>query len=171
MPKKFEIGYKVDVKKQDGDIPNIVGTIKKRINLNTAKNNPELMMEMGFAPNYNTYINEVIDELGNIIYKVHYDKPYVEKNIKNENYRNWANENNIDLSKYPSRFELQASPDIKSKIKASEFIKEHSIIKSPIKEEYVFPHLLTKHRRTAGGKTRVYKTRKNTTRKNSKNKK
>ena len=169
MTKKFKIGHKVDVQKQDGDIPSIVGTIKKRINLNTAKNNPELMMEMGFAPNYNTYIDEIIDEMGNIIYKVHYDKPYVEKIIKNENYRNWATVNNIDLSKYPSRFELQESPDIKSKIKAYEFIKENSIIKSPIVEGYVFPMYLTKHRRTAGGKTRVYKTRKNTTRKIRKN--
>jgi hypothetical protein len=169
MTKKFKIGYKVEVEKQDGDIPNIVGTVKKKINLNTAKNDPELMMEMGFTSDYNTYIDEVIHELGNIIYKVHYDKPYVEKIIKDENYRNWATVNNIDLSKYPSRFVLQSSPDIKSKIKAYEFIKKNNTIKSPIEEEYVFPHVLTKHRRTAGGKTRGYKTRKNTTCKIRKN--
>ena len=166
MPKIFKIGNKVDVEKKDGDIPHIVGTVKEIINLNRARRNPALMKEMGFQQDYNEYIDEIIDELGNIIYKVNYDVPYIEKNIKDENYSEWAKENNINTNTYPDRFTLQQSPSIKNKRKAHEFIKENFTVKSPIKEEYVFPHLLSKHRRTAGGKTRRNKTRKNTTRKN-----
>jgi hypothetical protein len=165
MPKKFKIGDKVDVEKKDGDIPDIVGTIEEKINLKVAQKNPTLMAEMGFQ---REYIDEIIDEMGKYIYKVHYSTPYVEKNIKNKNYRKWANENNINLRIYPNRFTLQSSPYIESKIKANEFIKENHTVKSAIKEEYVFPNLLSKHRRTAGGKSRNNKIRKNITRKKSK---
>ena len=166
MPKKFKIGNKVDVEKKHGDIPNIVGTIKEKINLNTTRRYPALMTEMGFSKNYNEYIDEVIHRFGNVIYKVNYDVPYIEKNIKDENYSEWAKENNINTNTYPDRFTLQQSPSIKNKRKAHEFIQDNHTIKSPKEEEYLFPHLLSKHRRTAGGKTRRNKTRKNTTRKN-----
>jgi hypothetical protein len=165
---KFKIGDKVDVEKKDRDIPDIVGTIKEEINLNIARRNPTLMMKMGFQRDYYRDIDEIINELGNTMYKVKYDVPYIEKNIKDENYSQWANENNINLRIYPNRFTLQSSPYIESKIKANEFIKENHTVKSAIKEEYVFPNLLSKHRRTAGGKSRNNKIRKNITRKKSK---
>jgi hypothetical protein len=156
----FKEGDYVNVKK--GNM-NFVGKITELIELAIASD--ETLEKIGFEPDEDMPF--IINELGSFAYKVIYEPPYKLYRFKHDDYVQWANENDIDLRRYPYLYTLKMS-NIQNKLKSHEFIKKHHTIEE-IKEEYLFINQISKYNRTEGGKykkTRRNKKRHNKTKKN-----